>query len=220
MGTIQCKVILDRADKTLFDETNVHWSASELLDYFNAGINATVANKPDAYTQRGNITLVAGTVQTVPSGGTQIIDIIRNANNRSVTQKDRNALDHSSESWHGLSQTADILHWCYDDRDPESFLVYPPAINATTVYGRWSARPTRITAETDTFPLSDIYESALHFWTVGMALMRTSKRGDMMKGQAWLTLWVNAIGARAQVQQMFAPLPPEETADSRRSEEG
>lgn len=219
MGTIQCKVILDRADKTLFDETNVHWSSAELLDYLNAGITATVANKPDAYTQRGNITLVSGTVQTVPAGGTQILDVLRNAAGRAITQKDRNSIDHSNETWHAQAETASILHWCYDDRDPESFLVFPPALAATTVYGRWSARPTRIAAETDTFPLPDIYESALHFWVVGMALLRTSKRGDMNKGQAWLTLWANSIGARNQIQSMFAPLPPEDTADSRRAEE-
>lgn len=218
MGTIAASVVLNRAAKTLYDETNHQWTAAELLDYLNVGITSTIAVKPDWFTKCELISLVAGTLQSIPAAGTQVLDVIHTAAGAAIFQKDRNARDHGLRTWHAASQTTDIMHWYYDDRDPTRFFVDPPASNGAQVMCRYSATPTRLTSASDTIPLPDIAENALWQYVVGSALLKTTKRGDPAKGAAWMTMWANAIGARVQIQGMFKPEPAEDTPEAARAE--
>ncbi|HBG30702.1 MAG TPA: hypothetical protein DDW98_08755 [Gammaproteobacteria bacterium] len=217
MGTIVASVVLNRSAKTLYDETNHQWTAAELLDYLNLGITATVSNKPDWFTKCELITLVAGTLQSIPAAGTQVLDVIHTEAGGAIYHYSRDKRDHGLRTWHAASQTADILHWYSDDRDPTRFFVDPPASNGAKVMCRYSATPTRLTSASDTIPLPDIAEQALWAYVVACAHLKSTKRGDPSRGNFWLTVWANSIGARAQVQALFKSEPAEDTPESGRA---
>lgn len=217
MGTIACSVIVNRAAKTLFDETNVRWPATELLDYFNAALTWLVLNKPDAYVQIGQITLAAGPLQTLPAGGTLVMNVLENLGANGTTvgkpirQIERNELDHNNPDW--LTQTGDsVLHWTFDKRDPKHFYVFPQPVGTWYVRALWSATPPRVTNVGDALPVDDLYETPLSYFVIGYALLKNSKSGDAAKAGSYLAMASNLIGLKMQMQAAFSPVDPDVAA--------
>lgn len=210
MGTITGNVIITRAQKTLLDETGVSWSTAELLDYLVAGFRAIVATKPDAYIVHDPVfALAAGTLQTLPAGGVQILDVIKNSAGGAVRQIEKDWLDHSNPTWHAAT-AAPTLHYISDKRNPKHFHVFPPAVGGATVEAIYSSLPPAYTDPTTAIPLDDFYDGPLHNWIVAYAYAKNSKRGDLNKSNAYFTLFGNAIGMKTTVQMAFAPLTPDE----------
>jgi hypothetical protein len=207
-------VVINRAQKTLLDETEVLWSETELLDYINAGISAIVAVKPDEYVVTESFTLTnAQTKQTIPTGARYLLEITRNLSPsvKAITQVERNHLNHANEDW---AATAGVpRHFMYDgDRNPNIFYIYPqPASGTNTVEMVYAGTPTRLTAVSDTIPIDDVFENPLYFFTLAMAYAKNAKRGDLSKTSNYLSLFANAIGAQGQVEVNFTPGTPNET---------
>lgn len=206
MGTIACSRILDRAAKTLLDETGVQWAPSELLDHLNSGINWIVTNKPDEGAVNASFQLAANeTKQTIPAAGFQFLDVVRNmgANGstigRAIYACRRTDLDHANADWHTVSAAA-IQHFMHDTRDPRVFYVYPRPTSALYVQLVYAGVPATVGTAATTLPIADIYENPLHLWIVAHAYAKNSKRGDVSKWQAYLTMAANMIGAKTQVQ--------------------
>ena len=93
MGTVVASDILDRASIILQDSTNVRFPESELLDFLNDAQREIVLHRPDANMQNADMTLVAGSKQSIPAGGLRLIDVIRNAGGKAITQVNREVLD-------------------------------------------------------------------------------------------------------------------------------
>lgn len=214
MGTLAGSVILSRAQKTLLDETGVQWGPDELIDYLAAGINWIVLVKPDAYVKHEDMALAVGDLQQGPSGCVQVLDVDSNTTGETIRQIERNDLDHSKPNWRASSNRSTVIrHFMIDRRSPQRFYVEPPAAAGASVRVLYSATPPRYTNASTPLPVDDLYENPLHWFVVGMAYLKNSKRGDMNKGNAYMTMAANAIGAKAQVQAVFNPLPSETTPD-------
>jgi hypothetical protein len=211
MGTIAASVIIGQVEETLFDTTNKTWPAAFHLANLNKAISNTVAVKPDTFIVSGLITLQAGTDQVLPAGGTQAVEMIRTAAGGVIKRKDRNKKDNSDPDWHAAAQTAAIKHWYPSEFDKKRFLVDPPALAGAQIYGRYCGTPARLTSESDIIPIDDIYETALWAATTAHALLRSTKRGDVVKAQYFASIWAQAVSASAEKQREFFPLPPEET---------
>lgn len=203
-------VVLDRAKKTLLDETGVLWTAAELLDYLNAAITAIVTLKPDAYILTASFTLTnAQAKQTLPTGGLQLIDVTRNLSPAvtAIRQIERNHLNNTVESWSSTAGTP--AHFICDGRNNNIFYIYPqPASGTNTVELVYSAVPTRLTASSDTLPLEDIYENPLFYFIIALAYAKNAKRGDLDKSNLYLNLFNSILGVRASVEQAFSPKTP------------
>ena len=201
--------VIDRAEKILYDETNVRWAANELVDYANAGIQAIVANKPDAYSLVVNYALTPNSSkQTIPADGLQFLDIVRVVGGGAIRHIERNHLDHTDPDWHTVLGAP--KHYMHDPRVPDTFWVYPVPSSSTSVELAYAGTPAIITIN-QAIPLDDIYQNALCWWIVGMAYAKNTTRGDMNKANAYFTLFANSIGAKTQVQAAFTPLPPDES---------
>jgi hypothetical protein len=211
MGTILASLVIGQVEETLLDTTNKTWPAAYHLANLNKAITNTLAVKPDAYIVSGLITLQAGTDQVLPAGGIQPVEMIRTAAGAAIYRKDRSERDKSDRNWHAAAETADIVHWYPSEFAKNRFLVDPPASAGAQIYGRYCAVPTRLTSESDTIPIDDIYETALWAATIAHALLRSTKRGDVVKSQYFASIWAQAVGASAEKQREFFPLPPEET---------
>lgn len=212
---LQASVVLNRAETTLFDDTNVRWSAAELLDYLNAAISAVMINKPDAYALTSNVPLVVGSSkQEIAAAALQLVDIHRVTNGGAMRQIQRNHLDHTNQDWHTTSGVP--KHFVLDPRNVRVFWVYPVPSVATSVEMTVYSTPTRLTAASDLIPFNDLYENPLYYYTVGMAYAKNTTRGDLAKATAYFTLFANSIGAKSQVQFALSPMPPGSTEGSER----
>lgn len=215
MGTIACSVILNRAAKTLFDETGVRWAPDELLDYLNAGIAAVIAAKPDAGSVSEPLELVAGSRQEIPPEFSQFLGLTHNLGadgetpGKAIRQIERNELDHSNPDWHTVSGNA-VLHFAHDKRLPRVFWIYPNATGWVELQG--VKRPEAVAGPDYELPIDDLYESPLHNWVVAYAYAKSSKSGDMNRASAYLTLFANALGMKSQMQFSFAPTDPDVAA--------
>lgn len=205
MGTILASAIIDRAEKTLLDESNVQWSAAELLDYLNAGVAAVVAVKPDVYVLNAAFTMAAGAKQVVPAGGLQVLDVVRNTSSKKAIRFiDRSFLDQMDPDWQATTGS-NVLHYTSDSRDPKTFYVYPgPAGGAAQVDLVYAAVPAAITSGT-AIPLDDIYQNALYNFILAHAYAKNAKRGDTAKYDSYMQRFYNEIGTRSPVQAQASP---------------
>ncbi len=146
--TISAQSIVQTVVQDLGDPTSVHWTIDNICRWFNDGQRDAVTRRPDLTSTRATKSLSAGTVQTLPTGGTGLLDIPRNASGtkRAITKVDRTILDRHQPGWHNLTGVTEILHYCYDVREPLTFLVYPPAASSgASVELVYTASPTDIT---------------------------------------------------------------------------
>jgi len=204
--------VISRVEKVLLDDTNVTWTAAELLDYLNAGVSAIIAYKPELAVTTANVTLTSGTPkQTLPAGGIQLLDVIRNTTTpfTAIRQIERNHLNHVNPDWSATTGSA-VKHYMYDKRNPQVYWVYPTPSTGFQIEIVYASTPTRLTSEADAIPFPDLYENALFFFTIALAYAKNAKRGDLTKANGYFGAFANSLGVR-QVQYSFSPVTPNET---------
>lgn len=215
MPTITGTNIVDRASIILQDATGIRWpQTEELLLWLNDGQRAIVLIKPSAYAQNDVVALVAGTKQTIPSSGIQLLDVIRNMGTggstpgRAITRTDREILDEQRPNWHTETASAETKHYTFDERDPRHFYVYPPqASSPGQVEMVYSASPTDLAALTSTLTLDDIYSGPLLDYVLYRAY---SKDADLtptapQRAVAHNNAFMSALGAKVQVDARVNP---------------
>lgn len=147
--------VIDRAAAILSDDANLSWSREELLAWLNDGRREMAVLRPDLYVVTEPVTLVAGSDQTLPAHGFRLMEIPRNTTGPAVTLIDRSMLDLFNPSWRTGTASTTVVHYTYDERDPYSFTVYPPAAPGAQVDVMFAKRVTDIaegvelTAEND-----------------------------------------------------------------------
>jgi hypothetical protein len=167
MPTLTAAHTIDKAELILQDTTNIRWSEAELLGWFNDGQREIVMLRPDTYVQTTSLAMVAGTRQSIPANGYQLVKVTRNmgANGttpgRVVRKVPEEQLDASMPNWHAATAAAETLHYTFDPRQPRAFYVYPPAIANNTVELVYSAAPPPLAAKTDVQLLDDVYANPL-----------------------------------------------------------
>jgi hypothetical protein len=215
MATITGLSIIERAAIVLQDTTGVRWpQLEELLPWLNDGQREIVLRKPDAYAQNAVVAMVAGTKQTIPASGIQLLDVIRNMGTggatpgRAVTRIDREILDEQRPDWHSETASAETKHYMFDPRDPKHFYVYPPQ-HATP--GKlemvYAASPTDLSALANTITLDDIYAGVLLDYILYRAY---SKDADLspsapQRAVAHYNAFLASLGAKGQIDQSVNP---------------
>lgn len=216
MPTITVQSIIDRAETILQDTSNTRWAVAELLNWFNDGQREIVLRKPDAYTTQAALALTAGTRQSIPATGIQLIDIPRNLGadgatpGRAITTIPRDVLDGSIRNWHSSTAASTIQHFCFDERQPKSFFVYPPAVVGTNVEIVYAVAPAEILIgdiDGATMTLDDIYANALLDYILFRAYLKDSDAvGNSQRAMAHFNLFLNALGAKENVETDGEPI--------------
>ena len=158
--TIPVQEILDRVTDLLLDkdraDDEARWSNDELIRWINDSRMAIITRKPSACSKIVTVALVAGSHQTVPSNGVQLLDIICNMGmdgsspGRSIRRTDRQNLDDDDLYWQSAAQKVEISQFTYDDRTPKDYFVSPPAKAGTQIKLSHAAIPDQVSTTADT----------------------------------------------------------------------
>lgn len=213
---IPAKSIIRRVVETLQDPTSIRWPVPELVRYLNDGQREVKLHRPDTVRQTGDIALVAGSRQTLPTNADKLIEIWHNkSSKRAVQMVDRRILDDQTPGWHALPASADILHYTYDARVPTEFFVYPPAIGGNSLVGAFSVNPTDIaepadgslyTAVAGNVAVIDALANCLQDYILARAFMKDSEyAGNGARAQAHYTMFTNALGIEVKGTIGVAP---------------
>lgn len=170
MATYKATTLITNATILLQDPTNVRWPIAELVGWLNDGQREIVAFKPNACVKNIGVVLVAGTKQSLPADGINLIDVVRNVSSGTAIRiVSREILDAQVPGWHAATAAADAKHFCYSPLDPKYFYVYPPQPNSPgTVEMVYTAVPIdialvsgQINPNTQVIGIDDIYASPL-----------------------------------------------------------
>lgn len=136
--------VIDRAENLIHDETNVRWTAEELLRWLNDARKIVCIARPDIYALKTTMLTVAGVYQSIHADGETLLDVYGVQNGRAIRLIEREWLDATRPDWRTETATAAIKHYMFDERTPKQFMVYPPATSGTVLEYAYAQRPSEI----------------------------------------------------------------------------
>ena len=205
--------IIDDAATILIDPAGSTWSAADLLGYVNDFQSNTCMLKPDAYTVRAYIPLVAGTKQQLPTGtdpelpaGIAVLDVGDNqASGQVCVLCDRELLDAENRYWPAGTRETAAQNWAADPRDPKRFDVTPPNDGSGSLEVLYGAVPPTLEAPTDELVLGQQYKLAGVIFVLHRAYSKNTKRQDLAKSQGYWNQYLNILGIKSTAQVAVAP---------------
>lgn len=190
----------------------VRVKADEAVRWINEAAEYIVARRPDATATAQTFALVAGVDQTVPASAYALLDVRHNLSGkkRVIRRIDEDELDTFDPEWRNATQSGEIKHWMYDEGQPRTFRVDPPAVAGTEIQVVVSVIPTPATvpassaAYTDVsgnFALADVWEIAAVNYAAYRALSKDAENQSIQAVAAALLGLVDAeISGQAAVQ--------------------
>lgn len=186
--------IIRRASTVLNDEDHVRWTLPELLDWVNDAAGEIVIRRPASGSRVARIDLVAGPLQSLPEGGNLVMDVVRNLPGRPISRVSRRLLDDQAPDWYGMRQTTRIQHYMLEEETPRQFYVYPPAAPGAAVEVKFSAAPTRVTAENQALGLDMQYIGPIVSYVLYRSLAKDSEYANGAVAAAHFQAFNEAIG--------------------------
>lgn len=204
--TILASVIINAARFTLMDSALAVWSDAVLLADLNSAERKVCLLKRDAYPLRAAVSLVAGSKQTLPSGGLCILDLYDNVSNgQTIRLVDRGLMDEAARFWTAATQEPLVQDWCADQKDPTRWDVAPPNDGTGSVNALYGAVPTPIATTGTAINLPDVFESVLKCFLLAEAYSHSSKRYDPQKAAFYEQQGMQLLGIGSQNQVAVAP---------------
>lgn len=229
MGTIIARTVIEKAQIILQDTTGVRWpSDTELLGWLNDGQLEVMVFKPNANVKNIAVKLVAGTKQSLPSDGVQLIDVVRNMGTngntpgRAIRIVMREILDAQVPNWHAATPAADTKHYMYSMLDPKNYYVYPPQPASGQGYAEviYGATPAAATIN-GAIALDDIYQNVLVDYILYRAYSKdTEYAADQNRAATHQSAYIAALTGKAKVEvgvnpNATAPANPNVTPNTR-----
>lgn len=176
--------ILTRAATILNDEEYVRWPLEELIGWLNDGAGEVVIRRPQARARVQTLTLVAGPLQSLPEGGIQLLDVVRNIPGRSISRVSRRMLDDQVPDWYDAKPTTKIKHYTLEEETPTKFYVYPPAAEGAQVEAKFSEAPPQVAQTGEFLDLDRAYIGPLVSYVLYRAMAKDSEYAN---GQVAIT---------------------------------
>lgn len=198
--------IIAKARILLSDPDRARWSDPDLLGWLNSAQLQIVAVRPDAKATKADHPLAVGVEQTIPANGTKLLDVVRNTTGRAVTLISRDQLSAYDPDWYTSAPGTAIKHYTFDDSDPKSFEVYPPAAAGAKVRLLYAAIPTDCAALTSPVDLDAIYEGPLIDFVCYRAWAQDSDSpGDASNAANAIATFMQALTGKTQSDQATRP---------------
>jgi hypothetical protein len=213
MGTILASAIITKARDILQDTSAIRWTDAEALRWLSEGQRYITLQRPDASAVVANITMVAGTKQTLPATAMRLLDVTRNMGVGGATPGapirivDREVLDAQVADWHTKTGVTSFQHYVYDQRNPKSFYIYPPASGTSpTVEAIYTVVPAELAAVGNAINIDDIYEPVMLDYLLYRALSKNAEyAGNMERAVMYMQACNGALGVKAQIDIATSP---------------
>lgn len=209
---VTAQTIIDKAAKQLLDLNSLKWTRAELLSWLNDGLRQIVLMQPNATNTPGAVQLVAGTRQTLPTGGWMLLGIYRNMGTtgstpgRAVRIISRELLDAFNPNWHTATASTTTTNYIYDLQDQTAYYVYPPSPGTNYLEINYSMQPTSLTSESQTIPMFDIYQGPLLDYILFRACTKNVEYAPgMALGQMYLATFTAATSVKEQSETKGTP---------------
>ena len=198
--------VLARVGLILNDVDFVRWTKAELFGWINDAAGEIVIRRPPAGAKTIEVTLISGVSQTLPAGSHLLMDVVRNLpTGRRITAAERHRLEESVPNWYGMAASSTLRHYCYEDRNPQQFYVYPPATAGAKVEAVIAFVPPKISDETATLELGAEYIGPLVSYVVYRALLKDSEYANGQVAVAHFQAFSEALGTNTQVSLDASP---------------
>lgn len=201
---MQALSVLVAVEDLLQDASSVRWPAAQRLRWLNEAQLAIVSVRPDACAKTAAVTLVAGELQTLPTDGLRLLDVIGNVGGRRITLVSRDVMTSLTTSW-STAASAVIKHYGHDPMLPREFEVFPSAIVGAQVLARYSITPPELTADTQSIALADNWKPALVDWICMRAFLRDTDTADMEKAMAFKSSFTLLVTGKGQADRTAQP---------------
>lgn len=213
MGTITAQEVINKVQIVLQDTTGIRWpDTTELLGWLNDGQREVLVFKPNANVVNASMQLVAGTKQSLPADGIQLIDVPRNMGSNGSTPGKairiamREILDAQSPDWHTETPSGTTRHYMYTPLDPKHFYVYPPSSGTGQVELIYSAVPAKLTALSNTISLDDIYSNVLVDYVLYRAYSKdTDYAANPARASSCQAAYTGALTGKTQAEVVVNP---------------
>lgn len=206
MAILASAIITSLRSILLDPSPGVTWNDARLLALLNEGERSICLVKPEAYSIAGSLTMVAGTQQAIPSGGTAILDLYENvATKRRAIMANRKQMDLMDPLWAGATAAAEVVFWMADQRDPTRFHVSPPQTGGNQIAALYGITPTPIASTANNINLLDVYEAALKAFVLSQCYAENTDRQDTAKATMYGNEWKQLIGLRTASQVAASP---------------
>jgi len=195
-----------RARQLIHDSAGSRWDDTEMLHWFNDGARELIMLKPSASADRRTISLVAGTVQTIPDDAAQLLRITHNTGGPAIRLIDQDRLDASVPTWRTETPTSEVFHYMYDEEDPREFQVYPPNDGTGAVEARCAMMPRVLTHISQDFPLEEFYIPVMVDYLLYRAYSKHSKfSGNENRAAGAYQRFAEKLGVRNQLEIVKDP---------------
>jgi hypothetical protein len=197
MGTVTAATLINRAGYLLEDTSNVTWTRVELLDWLNEAQSQVVTFVPTANVIRQNLTLAAGTLQTLPEGAITLMDVPRNVEGPSVRLVSREIMDAGPVDWYTYKAASVVKNYVYNNDEGGVFHVFPPNTGTGNVVIVYSKVPAVLTNEAQTISVEDTYQAALVNYMVFRAYSKDTDYADGSKASSYFGAFKDVLANKA-----------------------
>jgi hypothetical protein len=214
------------------DGSKVRITDKDWTRFYNDACRQVVIVKPQAFSKVASMQLAAGVLQTIPTDGFLLLDVIQNMGadgltaGNIITIVDRDALDTANLGWPAGTPATAVDNYAFDDKYPRNFWVTPPIASGETVYVQigYAAAPTEATeadawVETETYALAAVVLYKGKFYT---SLQAANAGNNPATATAWwsetavdLSLPTIYAGPVAEYMARLALLKDQESETSR-----
>lgn len=215
MGTILASSIISTMRQILHDEDSsaYRWTDADLLGYLNEAQRFIVQHVPKANVTNGSWVLVAGVVQTIPTGGIELISIDFNMGTAGTTLGapirliERDSLDLLIPAWTTATASATVQHYMFNEDDPTHFCVYPPQPSSSFGYvrGAYSTSPTDIATTATAITLNDIFSGPMMKYALFLTYAMEIDALSLQQAVSYYNACVTEIGRKDMVMRSYSP---------------
>lgn len=199
-------ILIDRVRVLLRDTDvgGVQWTDSELIAWFNDACSEIARIRPESSSITADVPTSAGTKQTIPAGGSMLLEVVCNQNGgvrgRAIRRIERQVLDTENPNWHTATPTNEAFRFIPSLTDPRTFYLYPPSIGTandptvgiTVVY---SKSPAPVTGLSDPVPLPDMYAPTIVNYVCFRAFQKMNEsEAARLKAAEFYQLFTSQMG--------------------------
>jgi len=210
---VTASTILSRVRTQLIDNgATQRWSDAELMQWIADGCRTITAAVPSSSFVTSVVSLVAGTLQLIPSNGHMLLAVTRNFDatglipGRAIRLVPRDVLDSTLPDWHSTTASPQVQNYVFDPTMPEQYYVYPPNNGLGKAEITYAVAVADFTDPATVLPLSNVYQTALFDYVMFRA---HQKDGDFSAGQeiaqAYLQAFTTFVGTNNTGQLENSP---------------